>query len=399
MARPAEQEFHNQCGIQEDLLQRFGLASQSPSGNLLKIHVRTQPKSTMKHWVLLLCAIFSRRAAADDLSDFSNDLVTDVGPLLVLFGESMTRQYLSESTSFVDYFIFAMAPIGIITAIVSAIRVCGHSTLRAFIGRSQEGDGLIEAELCTSTSRDVCELFNKGGITRVLGRPCILELIHLPGKEGKEDDLHLFRHYLESQNDPESSEWTKVEQPFWRSAQPWNGLDHTIFAPKPNLSLNVCIKKRPRRAFIFIAVLGFILQAGVLALAGVGVWILGWNSTDYAPIMFITGTIFMCSGMWSCVALIGQTTQEVRYSRNERKPKSRLLWLQSGSKSGQEVFKRTPSGVSLDSTKRLTYLKAQNLQWRNTRVVIISTNRKIQKLTRHISTSTRFSPFGKGSPT
>jgi hypothetical protein len=79
----------------------------------------------------------------------------------------MTRQYLSESTTFLDYFIFAMAPIGILTAIVSAIRVCGNPSLRAFIGRSQEGNGVVEAELCTSTSRDVCELFNKGGITRV----------------------------------------------------------------------------------------------------------------------------------------------------------------------------------------------------------------------------------------
>jgi hypothetical protein len=56
-------------------------------------------------------------------------------------------------------------------------------------------------------------------------------------------------------------------------------------------------------------------------LAGVGVWILGWNlseggaptSREYAPIMFIVDTIVMCAGMWSCAALIGQTTQELSY--------------------------------------------------------------------------------------
>jgi hypothetical protein len=90
---------------------------------------------------------------ADDLAEFSNNLATDVGPLLVLFGESMTKQYLSESTSFLDYFIFAMAPIGLLTAIVSTIRLCGHSSFRAFIGRSQEGRGTVEAELCTSRKR------------------------------------------------------------------------------------------------------------------------------------------------------------------------------------------------------------------------------------------------------
>ena len=74
-----------------------------------------------KSCLLILCAIAFASVHADDLSDFSNDLATDIGPLLVLFGESMTKQYLSESTTFLDYFIFAMAPIGILTAIVSAI--------------------------------------------------------------------------------------------------------------------------------------------------------------------------------------------------------------------------------------------------------------------------------------
>ena len=99
-----------------------------------------------------------------------------------------------------------MAPIGLLTAIVSAIRVCGHSSLCAFfIGRSQEGDGVVEAELCTSTSRDVCELFNRGGITRVLGNTRVLELIYLPGKglteprapEKRETDPFRFGDFLE----------------------------------------------------------------------------------------------------------------------------------------------------------------------------------------------------------
>ncbi|KAL2148017.1 hypothetical protein VTI28DRAFT_73 [Corynascus sepedonium] len=142
-------------------------------------------------WFLVAYAIGSANAGDDDLSDFSNNLATDIGPLLVLFGESITKQYLSESTSFLDYFIFAMAPIGIITAIVSTIRVCGYSSLRAFIGRSQEGDGVIEAELCTSTSPDVCELFTRGRITRVLGQPKILELVYNPGIRDK-DRMYIF---------------------------------------------------------------------------------------------------------------------------------------------------------------------------------------------------------------
>lgn len=121
----------------------------------------------------------------------------------------MTRQYLGEGTSFLDYFIFVMAPIGIISTVVSAIRVCGHSSLRAFIGRSQEGDGVVEAELYTTTSRDVCELFNRSGITRVLGRPSILELVYVHREDkgtwnsgAVESPLYLFRHYLEKRMNP-----------------------------------------------------------------------------------------------------------------------------------------------------------------------------------------------------
>ncbi|KAG8422290.1 hypothetical protein J3459_010528 [Metarhizium acridum] len=125
-------------------------------------------------------------AADDDLSDFTNNVAQDLGPLLALFGEAVTKQYLSESTTFLDYFTFAMNPLGIITAVVSVIRVCGHPSLRAFIGRSQEGEAAVEAELCASTSRDVCELFHRGGIARVLGRqPDVLELVAISSPGGR----------------------------------------------------------------------------------------------------------------------------------------------------------------------------------------------------------------------
>ncbi|KAH7140504.1 hypothetical protein B0J13DRAFT_557998 [Dactylonectria estremocensis] len=283
-------------------------------------------------------------AAGDSLGDFSNDLATDLGPLLALFGDAMTRQYLSESTSFLDYLIFAMAPIGILTAIVSTIRVCGHSSLRAFVGRSQEGEGVIEAELCTSTSRDVCELFNRGGIARVLGKPSVLELVYDPSKapsvSGNPDDseLRLSRKYFEGMKS--SDDWQRVEGSVFERPSKTEALAED-FAPNPNLSLNVGIVKRPKWVFVAIAATGVILQAGVVVLAGVGVWVLKWNlnsggepaSRDYAPIMFISGTVVMCAGMWACAYLIGQSTHEVRFRRRGKKPAGecpRLFWLQPG---------------------------------------------------------------------
>ena len=122
-----------------------------------------------------LVALYLPSVRADGWDDFSNNLATDLAPFLSLFGEQPTQQYLSESITWLDYFIFAMGPIGILTALVSAVRVCGSPSLRAFIGRAQEGEGDREAELCSSTSRNVCELYNDGGIARhFCGRTLLL---------------------------------------------------------------------------------------------------------------------------------------------------------------------------------------------------------------------------------
>jgi hypothetical protein len=158
---------------------------------------------------------------SDPLGEFSNNLASDLGPLLALFGESMTIQYLSECTTTEDYIIFATAPIGIITALVSAIRICGGTYLRAFIGRAQEGAAAAEVELCTSTGRDVCELFTRGGITRSLGKQSILELVYLQPEPGSSSSAHdpenlqIYRKYLKSHGDgrwPKKAGETKTRQ-------------------------------------------------------------------------------------------------------------------------------------------------------------------------------------------
>jgi hypothetical protein len=71
--------------------------------------------------VLVACATGARAASGWD--DISNNLATDLAPIFQLFGEQVTKQYLAESTSILDCIIFAMAPLGVLTAIVSAIRV------------------------------------------------------------------------------------------------------------------------------------------------------------------------------------------------------------------------------------------------------------------------------------
>lgn len=56
-----------------------------------------------------------------------------------------------------DNIIFVVAPLGIITAMVGAIRVGGSGLLKGFIGRVGESRSVVEVELMSSTSANVCE--------------------------------------------------------------------------------------------------------------------------------------------------------------------------------------------------------------------------------------------------
>ncbi|KAI8720156.1 hypothetical protein NCS52_00460300 [Fusarium sp. LHS14.1] len=135
-------------------------------------------------------ALFGSSNETDFWSEFGNNFATDLAPIISLFGEQVTKQFLSESTTSLDTVIFAVGPLGIITAIVSCIRVSGSSFLKSVVGRAREPRAVPEVELCSSTSESVCELWSNGGICRVFGRPRILEFIF---REPKEDDDYYAR--------------------------------------------------------------------------------------------------------------------------------------------------------------------------------------------------------------
>ncbi len=67
--------------------------------------------------------------------EFSNNLFSDLAPLLTLFGEQVTKQFLSMSLGWADNVLLAMGPLGIMTTIVSAIRVGGVRQLKSLVGR------------------------------------------------------------------------------------------------------------------------------------------------------------------------------------------------------------------------------------------------------------------------
>jgi ankyrin repeat protein len=287
-------------------------------------------------------------ASAGGWDDFSNNLATDLAPFLSLFGEQITKQYLSESVRPIDYFIFAMAPMGILTGVVSTIRVCGSPSLRAFIGRAQEGAGNAEAELCTSTSRDVCELYNSGGIARVFGRPKILEVVHDPSHKFSDKNdttagIYTFQEFIKRGKG--MALWKKEESGKGMALWPWKArkkdtesaepnTPFTTYAP--NLSLNIGIYKQPKHVFFAIALDGLVLQVGVLVFASVATYYLKWGNNDnppesYACPLVIIGTVLVCGGMFHCAFLIGESTKEEVWCRQEdSEDRSSMYWIQPG---------------------------------------------------------------------
>lgn len=290
--------------------------------------------------------------SADWWQNFANNFAADLAPLISLFGESPTKQYLSETLTFLDIFIFSMAPMGVITALISAIRVAGGPSLRAFIGRAQEGAGIAEAELCSSTSRNVCELYNNGGIARVNGRPKILEFVHdwkldtLQEEEFRDNaGIYSFKDYLtyghwQEQGMQESLKNSTDEEKHVQRTQA-----HKDFAPHPNLSLNVGIRHLHRTWFYLAAILGFVLQAGVLAFAALVAYKYPREfQRDDSQIavpgfpFVCAGTILLCIGVGICASIIERTTHERTFERNGCPP-SRLYWVQPGDQVvGDQVF-------------------------------------------------------------
>ncbi|CAI4217695.1 unnamed protein product [Parascedosporium putredinis] len=85
--------------------------------------------------LLFLVGLTAAQSGNAQWSDFADNFASDLAPIIALFGEQVTKQFLSESTSFLDNIIFGVAPLGILTAVVSVIRVYGSASL----SRSSEG--------------------------------------------------------------------------------------------------------------------------------------------------------------------------------------------------------------------------------------------------------------------
>ncbi|KAJ5197928.1 uncharacterized protein N7498_007045 [Penicillium cinerascens] len=274
--------------------------------------------------------------ADDDWEDFTNNLATDLAPLITLFGTRLTKQFLSESVDLVDNVIFALSPLGVLTTVVSVIRVCGGSSLRAFIGRAQEGPADAESELLPCVSESTAELFNDRGISRVFGRPKVLEIVAWENDTVKDGERSVeFGTLLDAVR---KGAWSKKGKGL--STEDWCRFPEVGI---PNLSLNKGIKRRDQRWFYCAAILGSILQTGVVVYAALTVFIFpdtfknnGKAVSSYAFPFFIIGTTFLFVGMFFSAVIIERSSKQ--YYLEPNKP-SNLYWLQPGDQEvGDQVF-------------------------------------------------------------
>ncbi|RYP78372.1 hypothetical protein DL771_000557 [Monosporascus sp. 5C6A] len=330
----------------------------------------------------LIVTALAVRVTADVGDDFSNNLFSDLAPLLTLFGERFTMQFMSQSLGWADNIVLAMAPLGVITIIVGAIRVGGPSWLKAIIGRARENLAAAEAELMSSTSNEVCELWNGRGVVRVMGRGPIREFIVLLPEGGNSD--------MGSETDPEVEikKLDDVKERYFQehSCKQKRAQDGSIaekgdlqtdhLAPEivvvrntrpdaPNITLNAH-NHVGRMGLRVVAVIGVVLQLGVLIYCGSATYhpalkLLkdGFPIAEYAFPCTAVGTLILVGGMLICSHVVESSTEEDRFLVRAGR-KARIVWLQRTGMVNDQSFE--PSAVFAESPRTLitTSRRARN---------------------------------------
>ncbi|KEY70049.1 hypothetical protein S7711_10111 [Stachybotrys chartarum IBT 7711] len=338
---------------------------------------------------------------AEFWNDFYNNFATDIAPIITLFGEQPTKQFLSESTTIWDAIALAVLPLGILTIVVSAIRVSDIGFLKSFVGRAQEPEGAAEVELCSSTSDSVCELWGGRGITRIFGRPKILEFVcqyehatrglsvsrasgdserssgfsaasasDSPDRSLSPDQALLssvpifnifpMDRFLETEC--RKGRWSEIHGHAWyRIGVASHAEEAQRFAPKPNLTLNIGIRDKSPAYAAFAAACGIALAINWI---GFSAWVTfnGELKTDASiitllPVVFallIFSSLASWIGLGICAYLINRASEERRFAKlmqatDDHAPGTTTntavqsteygFWLQPGSQAvGDQVF-------------------------------------------------------------
>ena len=333
------------------------------------------------HKMRLLCAVGCLPlVAAAGGTDTYNNLFSDLSPIIALFGEQVSKQFLAQSTRFSECILFASAPLGILTGIISAIRIGGYPWLRAIVGRAAESRAAAGLELTSATSSSICELWDGKSVVRVHGAPNILTVVYLETSEirdAEDENAHLLQNpstgdsagptiadfetakaldWLHLGNFDSSKYRRKAMQAERNRAVEWEQdeetvpQEQTVVRPRkpippipPNIALNA--SRRPSKlSVLLIAVSALLLQASVLVFGGLlNYKILPPDKKAKAfafPLMTV-GTAFVGIGMAMCATVVVLSSRQERWrpvpqGPNMRRP--RVIWLQRKQTVNDETF-------------------------------------------------------------
>ncbi|KAJ4856910.1 ankyrin repeats (3 copies) domain-containing protein [Trichoderma breve] len=344
--------------------------------------------------VIFLYFLFFRCVLADDGDDFSNNLFTDLGPLLALFGERVTMQFLSQAMGISDCIILSMAPLGIVTTIVAAIRVGGPSWLKALIGRATENLAAAELELMSSSSNEVCELWNGRDVVRCAGSAPVWEFICLLPRTGLPKNPKVKIMSLEdAENDPyfyikrlrrnERTFSDKMRALFGVHRQGGSAEDgikensntqsdevviiRNLKHDVPNISHNRH-RNSGRGELHLAACFGILLQIGFILYCSFIAQYSKLKShfqkddhavASYAFPMTIIGSVVLSIGMFICSHVVESSTMEETFQPAEHW-RARLVWLQQEKTVGDEEFKSFALYTGEDQPNIITSSRADH---------------------------------------
>ena len=236
---------------------------------------------------------------------------------------------------------------GIITAIIGAVRIGGPAWLRAIVGRANENLTAAEVELTTSTSSNACELWNGQTVERLPGAPKMIELIYFSERQGKGETKQKDKLFTVVTAKEEGLLWVdEDERKQWGSSfigprspnRPKSTTQkrhsrlppdeesqqlkaskalnsQTITMPAPNISLNLGPARQKWELRLFA--LGVLLQAGVIVFSGFAAYNIQLNRTfggkkclPYGYPLTAVGTVVLVAGMLICSFVVESSTRE-----------------------------------------------------------------------------------------
>ncbi|KAF2199544.1 hypothetical protein GQ43DRAFT_112995 [Delitschia confertaspora ATCC 74209] len=209
------------------------------------------------------------------------------------------------SMGWADNVLVAMGPLGILTLVVSAIRVGGVRRLKGLVGRARESQATAEQELLSSTSSSVCELWSGKEIVRQLGQPDTKELI-VVAYEGK------FVQVLDLEGAVRGGWLHENVGPDQRATLPEL---RTIDSQAPNIALNIEGSTATKNELWMWAGIGVLLQSVALVVPALATYYWKFRKASasvprYAYPCFLIGASVVTIGALLCSHVIEGITEE-----------------------------------------------------------------------------------------